>query len=153
MQHAFSDLFLMQQPTPTWQLSLGGTGGPTDINSIPKELSDHTLYGYVHNNCKISLFCVQNNLYSWPTKTSKLHTLPHMSDQSLVNYNPVVGLMGLTLDEEIEQHLTFNINTQLVLVSSSFFSSSPWVHHHHCQHCFNSCHVKTVYRRSDMQLS
>ena len=44
---------------------------PTDINSIPNYLSDHILHEYVHNNCKISLFHVQNKLYTSPTNMIK----------------------------------------------------------------------------------
>ena len=72
---------------------------PTDTNSIPKELLCHILYDYIHNKSKIILFRVQNNLHIWPTKTSKLtQSLLHMFHQSLVYYDPVVGLMGLGLD-------------------------------------------------------
>ena len=39
--------FSEQQPTPTCQLSVGRTFGPTYINSIPKELSLHILHDYV----------------------------------------------------------------------------------------------------------
>ena len=82
------DIFSEQQPTPTWQLSIGRNVRPTDITSIPKDLSDHELHDYVHNRCKISLFHLQNSMYTWPTKMSKhTNSPPHMSGQSLTYYN------------------------------------------------------------------
>ena len=56
------------------------------------------LHAYIHNKWKISLFHVQDNMYTSPTKTSKLtHSRLHMSGQSLIYYKPVMGLMGLAL--------------------------------------------------------
>ena len=62
---------------------------PTDTNTIPKELSDHILHDYVHNNCKISRFsvsCTKQSVHL-TYKNKQIYTL------SVTQIRSIAGLL------------------------------------------------------------